>query len=165
MKKFRFHLESYLKLKKVREQEKLGDLAKVMSKVNTFRSQQQAFETEYNHLLQMQRSLFQTEALPINQVRDMYEYLGALRRRRDTATHNITQLEPEVAEKRNAYNAARKDRRTIEIIREKKWKGHQSALEKEEISFLDEFNGARGRHNSLLWQKDSSRSGQEKIDQ
>ena len=40
MKKFRFHLESYLKLKKVREKQKLGELARVMGRVNVFRAQQ-----------------------------------------------------------------------------------------------------------------------------
>lgn len=162
MKKFRFHLESYLKLKKVKEQQKLGDLARVMGKVNIFRAQQQAFEDEYNHLLNLQRNRFLAEATPIKTVREMYEYLGALRQRRDTATRNIAQLEPELAEKRDAYNAARKERRVVEILREKRWKEYQSALEKEDISFMDEFNGARGRHNQLLWREVES-ANQEKV--
>ncbi|MFZ5628987.1 MAG: flagellar export protein FliJ [Spirochaetota bacterium] len=163
MKKFRFHLESYLKLKKVREQQKLGELAKVMSRVNVFRAQQQAFEDEYNHLLQQQRAKFMRESLPIENVREMYEYLGALRQRRDTATRNIAQLEGEVSEKRNAYNAARKDRRVIEILKEKRLTEHRAATEREEIALMDEFNGARGRHNSLLWREAGSEKQQEQV--
>ncbi|MFO1480351.1 MAG: flagellar export protein FliJ [Turneriella sp.] len=163
MKKFRFHLESYLKLKKVREQQKLGELAKVMSRVNVFRAQQRAFEDEYNHLLQQQREKFIRESLPIDSVREMYEYLGALRLRRDTATRNIAQLEGEVTEKRNAYNAARKDRRVVEILKEKRLTEHRAATEREEIALMDEFNGARGRHNSLLWRDVSAEKKQEQV--
>jgi flagellar FliJ protein len=150
MKKFRFPLESYLQIKKVREQQKLGELARVMSQVNVFRAQQQAFEDEYNHLLQQQREKFMRESLPIESVRAMYEYLGALRTRRDTATRNIAQLESEVNEKRNAYHAARKDRRVIEILKERRLMEHRAAAEREEIALMDEFNGARSKHNSLL---------------
>lgn len=163
MKKFRFHLESYLKLKKVREQQKLGDLAKVMNKVNVFRSQQQSFEKEYDHLLRQQREKFLRESLPIESVREMYDYLAALRQRRDTATRNIAQLEGEVSEKREAYNAARRDRRVIEILKEKRLVEHRAAAEREEIALMDEFNGARGRHNSLLWSDTGSQIHQEKV--
>ncbi len=163
MKKFRFHLESYLKLKKVREQQKLGELARVMSQVNAFRAQQQAFDDEYNHLLQQQREEFMQGTLPIDSVREMYEYLGALRMRRDTATRNIAQLESKVNEKRNAYNAARKDRRVIEILKEKRLSEYRAAAEREEIAIMDEFNGARGRHNSLLWRDLSSETQKEQV--
>lgn len=143
MKKFKFPLESFLKVKKVKEQARLGELAKVMQKVNVFREQQQQFDNQYSSLLAGQRSQFIAQAVPIQHLRDMYEYLGALKSRKETATRHIADLEPELAEKRNAYNAARKDRRVIEILREKKWNDHKMEVEKEEIAFLDEFNQAR----------------------
>lgn len=151
MKKFRFHLESYLKLKKAREQQKLGELAKVMNKVNTFRAQQQKFDDEYSELLRRQRERFMQETVSLDNVRAMYDYLGALRARRDTATRQIARLEPELQEKRTAYNAARKERRVIEILREKRRAEHMAAFEREDIATMDEFNSARTRHNSLLW--------------
>lgn len=157
MKKFRFHLESYLKLKRAREQQKLGELAKVMNKVNAFRAQQQQFENEYNELLRRQRDKFMHETLPIESVRAMYDYLGALRVRRDTATRQIAELEPQLVEKRAAYNAARKEKRVIEILREKRLAEHRAAIEREDIFIMDEFNSARGRHNSLLWSKDNEK--------
>lgn len=145
MRKFKFALEGYLKVKKAKEQEKLGELAKVMRKVNVFREQQQAFDSQYSTMLQAQRNDFLGKEIPITQLKDMYDYLGALRLRKDTATRHIADMEPEVAEKRKVYNAARKDRRVIEIIREKKWTEHRAEVEKEEVKFLDEFNQARKR--------------------
>jgi flagellar FliJ protein len=145
VKKFHFALEGYLKVKKVKEQAKLGELAQVMRKVNVFREQQQTFDSEYGAMLQSQRNAFLGKAIPITQLKDMYDYLGALKQRKDTATRHIANLEPDVAEKRAAYNAARKDRRVIEIIREKKWSEHKIELEKEEQSFLDEMNQTRQR--------------------
>lgn len=145
MKKFRFALEGYLKVKKAKEQEKLGDLARVMRKVNVFREQQQAFDSEYGSMLNAQREEFRNKAIPITQLRDMYDYLGALRLRKDTATRHIAEMDGEVSEKRTAYNAARKERRVIEIIRERKWAEHRTEAEKEEGKFLDEFNQARKR--------------------
>jgi flagellar FliJ protein len=143
MKKFKFALEGYLKVKKTKEQEKLGELAQVMRKVNVFRDQQQAFDTQYSTLLQAQRSEFLGKPVPINQLKDMYDYLGALRLRKDTATKHIENMEPEVAEKRNAYNAARKDRRVVEILRERKMELYKADAAKEEQNFLDEMNQAR----------------------
>ena len=150
MKKFRFPLENYLKVKKIHEQAKLGDLAKVMQRVNVFREQQQAFDEQYNNMLTEQRRQFVGREVPIQQMRDMYEYLGALRLRKDTATRNIAELEGEVNEKRNAYNSARKDRRVIEVLLEKKWAEYRLDLEKEEIGFMDEFNQARGRKSGYI---------------
>ncbi len=143
MKKFKFQLEGYLKVKKAKEQQKLGELARVMSSVNMYKERQQAFDDQYNAMLKAQRAEFVTKAVPINALRDMYEYLGALRLRKDTATREIAGLEPELAEKRNAYNAARKDRRVVEIMRERKLGGHKLAAEKEEMQFLDEVNQLR----------------------
>lgn len=143
MKRFKFQLEGYLKVKKAKEQQKLGELARVISRVNIYKEQQQAFDDQYNAMLNAQRAEFMTQAVPINQVRDMYEYLGALRLRKDTATREITGIEPELAEKRNAYNAARKDRRVIEIMRERKLSEHKLITEKEEMQFLDEVNQSR----------------------
>ena len=143
MKKFKFALEGYLKVKKAKEQQKLGDLAQVMRKVNVFRDQQQAFENQYGSMLQAQRETFRNKAIPIAQLQDMYDYLGALRVRRDTATRHIADMEGEVSAKRNAYNAARKDRRVIEILREKKVSEHKTGVEKEEQNFLDEMNQSR----------------------
>jgi flagellar protein FliJ len=145
MKKFKFALEGYLKVKKAKEQAKLGELAQVMRKVNVFREQQQAFDNQYSTMLQAQRSDFLGKEIPITQLKDMYDYLGALRQRKDTATRHIANMEGEVSEKRTAYNAARKDRRVIEIIREKKWTEHRAEVEKEEVKFLDEFNQAKKR--------------------
>ena len=121
MKKFKCHLEGYLKVKKVKEQQKLGELAQVMGKVNVYRERQQAFDSEYNSMLQAQRAEFISKPVPITELRNMYEYLGALRLRKDTATRQITELEPELASKRDAYNAARKERRVIEIMRERRF--------------------------------------------
>jgi flagellar protein FliJ len=143
MKRFKFQLEGYLKVKKAKEQQKLGELARVVSRVNIYKEQQQAFDDQYNTMLNAQRAEFMTKAVPINHVRDMYEYLGALRLRKDTATRQIAGIEPELAEKRNAYNAARKDRRVIEIMRERKLSEHKLATEKEDLQFLDEVNQSR----------------------
>jgi flagellar FliJ protein len=146
MKKFKFALEGYLKVKKAKEQEKLGELAQLMRKVNVFREQQQAFDNQYSSLLQSQRNEFLGKAIPITQLKDMYDYLGALRQRKDTATRHIADMEPEVAVKRTAYNAARKDRRVIEILREKKMADYKAGVQKEEQNFLDEMNQARKWH-------------------
>jgi flagellar FliJ protein len=146
MKKFKFHLEGYLKVKKVKEQQKLGELAQVMGKVNVYRERQQAFDSEYNSMLQAQRAEFISKPVPITELRNMYEYLGALRLRKDTATRQITELEPELASKRDAYNAARKERRVIEIMRERRFSEFKADVEKEEMQFFDEANQLRRKN-------------------
>jgi len=146
MKKFKFHLEGYLKVKKVKEQQKLGELAQVMGKVNVYRERQQAFDSEYNAMLQAQRAEFISKPVPITELRNMYEYLGALRVRKDSATRQITELEPELAAKRDAYNAARKERRVVEIMRERRFGEFKAALEKEEMQFFDEANQLRRKN-------------------
>jgi flagellar protein FliJ len=143
MKKFRFQLEGYLKVKKAFEQKKLGELAKVVRKANVFREQQQNFDDEYSARLKAQRVKFTQQATPVTELRDTYDYLAALRRRKEVATKQIVDLEPEMAARRNEYNAARKERRVIEILREKRVHEHRQQTEKEEVAFLDEFNQSK----------------------
>jgi len=143
MRRFAFKLEGVLKVRKAKEQQKLGDLAKVMQKVNVFREQEQAFDEQYNSLLSSEREKFKSESIPIARLKDMYDYLGALRLRKDTAILRISELQGEVNQKRTAYNAARKDRRVVEILREKKWNEYKMDVAKEEIHFMDEFNQSR----------------------
>ncbi|MBV6494387.1 MAG: hypothetical protein LDLANPLL_02420 [Turneriella sp.] len=143
MKKFKFALEGYLKVKKAHEQRKLGELAQVMRRVNAYREEQQAFNNQYNSMLQTQQDHFRTQETRINQVKDMYDFLAALKRRSDNATRQLEQMEGEVTEKRNAYNAARKDRRVVEILRERKVAEHKQEHEREEQKILDEANDQR----------------------
>ena len=117
-----------------------------MGKVNVYRERQQAFDSEYNSMLQAQRAEFISKPVPITELRNMYEYLGALRLRKDTATRQITELEPELASKRDAYNAARKERRVIEIMRERRFSEFKADVEKEEMQFFDEANQLRRKN-------------------
>ncbi|HRP69153.1 MAG TPA: flagellar export protein FliJ [Turneriella sp.] len=144
MKKFKFALEGYLKVKKAHEQQKLGELAQVMRRVNAYREIEQAFELQYNSMLQTEKEKFRQVQVPISRLKDMYDYLGALKIRRDSATRHLAEMENEVSAKRNAYNQARKERRVIEILREKKLAAYKLDVEKEEQKNLDEVNDKVG---------------------
>ena len=140
MKKFEFKLESYLKVRKFQEQTKLTELSGVMQKINIYREQQQMFEREYQNLLQEQKDRMNRETIDPTFTRDMYTYLAALKNRSQTATNRIAELEPELDLRRKAYNEARKNRRTIEIIKEKKKEAYKIEVNRDEIRGLDEFN-------------------------
>lgn len=140
MKRFKFKLETYLKLKKLEEQNKMADLAMVIGKIEAERAEVENYFSESNRLLSEEAQKVRRGEFDIKYTKDLQNYFYLLERRRRVAERAVEALDEELAEKQAAANAARKKRRVIEILKENIKKEHQKAVDEEESKNLDEFN-------------------------
>ncbi|RME91295.1 MAG: hypothetical protein D6767_05425 [Candidatus Hydrogenedentota bacterium] len=162
MKKFRFKLDSYLKILEIQEKQKLAELAEVAGKVSAQKNQINRYYEESQNWLQESASLVQIGEVSTDvwkQRQYIYSYLGNLRKNADRAQRELETLQEELQEKQKAVMEARKKKRTIEILREKKYKEYQKEVSRQETAQLDEFNQTlASKTNEVkerLWKKEN----------
>ncbi len=140
MKKFRFGMEGFLKLKKMEEDRKVGELAGVIGRIERERSTIRSYQDKVAYYLTDEK------AKTVHNLNDMImirDYLGEMNKKRKIAERNIKNMQTELREKQKAAADARKNRRVIEILKEKKYSEYLYDLSVEEGKNLDEFNSSR----------------------
>ncbi|RMF87404.1 MAG: flagellar export protein FliJ [Nitrospirae bacterium] len=71
------------------------------------------------------------------------DYLHALAARREEQVARLESLSEALREARDAYLAARRDHRAVEILRQRDWEAHRLEALREEQKELDEIAGRR----------------------
>lgn len=137
MKKFKFPLEGYLKIKKIEEDRKMADLAHVIGKIEKEKDQINHYFQNMEYYLEKKPS---EKNINLHDTILMYEYLNQLSKKKRIAEKNINSFQDELKEKQIKANEARKNRRVIEILKEKKLNEYKYEMYKNENKELDEFN-------------------------
>ena len=145
MKKFKFKLEAHLTLKKIDERRKMADLAIVVAEITKERDQVDKFFNESQRLLQAESKNMRAGIFNQIYYRDMQRYFYALEKKRVIAEKNIEGFQEDLAMKQTIANDARRKRKVIEKLREKKKMEHAHLVKVEETKQLDEFNSSRSR--------------------
>ena len=139
MKKFRFKLEALLRMRQIEEEKALGELAKVMLRVNEqedvrkaafrmLREEMDRFDSEYSEDFDL--SLWQ-----------MYDrYLDRLNAEASDAAARLEEIRPELEKEMAKVMDARRRRRVVEILKERERKEYDAALRKHERRELEEAN-------------------------
>lgn len=140
MKKFQFPLEGYLKIKKIEEDKKMGELATVIGKIEREKEEINTYYSDMELYLKDKKSGFYNN---VNNTVMIYEYLNQLDKKRKVAQRNIDSMQDELKDKQLKANEARKNRRVIEILKEKKMEQYQYEVYQAENKELDEFNNRR----------------------
>lgn len=143
MKRFRFKLESYLKLQQIEEKKRLAELAVVAGEVSKQQNEIKRYYQESDLWLSKTATLKVDGVLTHGQLEErrmLYSYLEQLKKKSIIAERKMEELRDQLKQKQDAVVQARKKRRTIEIIKEKKWDEYREGLRKEEQANLDEFN-------------------------
>ncbi|PJZ70042.1 flagellar export protein FliJ [Leptospira perolatii] len=128
MKRFRFALEPVLRLRKIKEDQKLEELAKLVAEVNRRR-----FEIEEN-----ENRIRTTSSAPLSADANLKDYSYLQTYMRQLLTRN-SELESEIGtfdqpieSKRKEVTDARKDRRVMELLKEKKYEQFLKGYKKRE---------------------------------
>ncbi len=138
-KKFRYPLEALLKIKAIEEEKALHELGKILSKINQANQEVQSLENQYKK-----------EITKFNQVSDLNQnvlvfqnftlFLNRLQETKTKVQNYIQSLQPELEEKRQNVLDARKNKRILEILKEKKFEEYKKGLKKNETKELFEIN-------------------------
>ncbi|MDH5718292.1 MAG: hypothetical protein OEZ22_11750 [Spirochaetia bacterium] len=138
MKKFKFKLEPFLKLKKLEEKNKMVELSKVAQEAENQ-------QIEINNYYEKSGILLSEEAIKMREgIFDlsyqiiMQNYFYNMKKRKEIAERKMLEIEMRLKKKQDEMIIARKNRRVIEIIKEKKWENYCYETGREEIQLLDE---------------------------
>jgi flagellar FliJ protein len=143
MKRFEFQLESVLMVRRQLEKQKQIELARVLKSVA---EEEECLEDACGALEDARDSLRVSEsgAIDIDAVRVQRVYIGALRKRIADIAHHISELETELATRRNDVVKASKDRKVLERLKDKRFAEYRYTMDRAEQATLDEVAARTG---------------------
>ncbi len=142
-KKFNFRLESVLKYRKIIEDEKKREFAEANKAVEEQRLKTIELEEERMELIDSireMRSGKKDEKLHMESMVDAMLVVGGIEMGIASANNEIKRLEKEVEGKRVAFVEAQRDKKAIEIIKDKRKQTYLHELDHERQLQLDELS-------------------------
>ncbi|MCR9143945.1 MAG: flagellar export protein FliJ [bacterium] len=139
MKKFRFKLEALLRMRRIEEERALGDLAKVMVRVN----EQENVRTAAFQMLKEEMDRFDADYkenfdITLWQIYD--RYLERLNAEAADAAVKLEEIRPEMETEMAKVMEARRARRIVEILKERELEKYNGQRRKHERQELEEAN-------------------------
>lgn len=142
MQRFQFSLETVLRVKSRQEERALAEFAQSQAElISAQRSLTELLQEKMRHLWEVSRH--QQGTLNIGNLMLSQSCLQRLNQKIGLQEQEIAQLEEKLEVRRQAVVEAQRERKTLEILKEKQWIQHQKELQQEEQHFLDEIAGAR----------------------
>lgn len=139
MKKFRFKLEALLRLRRIEEERTLGDLAKVMLRVNEQENvRKAAFQMLREEMDRFDGEYKENFDLTLWQIYD--RYLNRLNAEASTAAGKLEEIRPELEKEMAKVMEARRARRVVEILKERELETYNGQLRRHERQELEEAN-------------------------
>lgn len=142
MKRFNFKLEPLLRVRRMQEERALGELARVMRRVN----EQESVRDQARRNVEEEMARFEARYREEFQI-DLYQiydrYLERLQTEAAEAGKRLEAMRPEVEQEMAKAMEARRGRRIVEIIKERKKAEYDHARRKAEAKELDEMNRLR----------------------
>lgn len=138
MKAFKFNLESLYKLRQNIEKKRQAELAVISAKYNKER------EAKDNCILKIKDSMIKIDSIEDSkEMLDMSLYIGdyimALKSQMNIHEKNMDNIGVELRKRQLVLQEASKDRRAVELLKEKKFEEYRKQLHKDEQSKLDEW--------------------------
>jgi len=149
MKKFSYKLEPVLRVKHFREKRLMLEYSKVAGKMEAFRNQ--IYESDQlikKHSDDASR-VMAGKVFDLQEEKLLRSYYTELQKKKEMAKEQISGYEEEFNRQKSIIENARRERRLLEILREKKYEQYRIEMQREEMKMLDEFNAnRRGNHVS-----------------
>ncbi|MDZ4727587.1 MAG: flagellar export protein FliJ [Leptospira sp.] len=161
MKRFRYSLETVLKLRSIREEEELKRLSIVVSELNLIITEREFNESE------IQRSYLEIEnsahvGTSLNDYLSIERYIQGLLKMNEDLEYKIQEKNKQVDLVRADVLIARKDKKVLEILKEnrfKEWKKKVNRVERREV---EEYNDSMLAHKTYVESLPDGNKGQQK---
>ena len=140
MKKFSFKMDPLLRLRAYDEKIKFASYARVLGEYN--KNNTQAIGTDQTRAAVLQNASKKMRAgeFDLRSMQYLGDYLNHLEKKKRVALYKNSELQSELEEKRAIAQDARKKRKVLEILKEKKHEEYLYEFAHEEGKTLDEFN-------------------------
>jgi len=145
-KRFKFRLEPLLKLRQHREKERQKEHAASVHEASLQKEQLQSLDHQRLNTLDQQRGRL-VGSLSVTQALIASRYLMKLKRQHLAGAGLLHALEREVEKKRQKLVEAARDRKTYELLKEKRQLRHRQEAEKRDQKELDEIAVTSYRRN------------------
>ena len=142
-KKFKFRLESVLKYRKIIEDERKREFAEANKAVEQQRGKIRQLEEERHDMVGMirdMRSGKSEDKVHLSSMVDAMLVVGGIDMGIQSANNEIKRLAKEVEGKRLAFVEAQRDKKAIEILKDKRRSSYLKDLEAENQAQLDELS-------------------------
>ncbi|MCB1157663.1 MAG: hypothetical protein H7A25_07310 [Leptospiraceae bacterium] len=140
MKKFKFHLESVLKLRETRVEKELSELAQVVGKINKLQNEIDSNNNNINREIRTYESKVVTGE-NLRYFRMFGNYIKGLYLKNDELKRYIEEEQDHLQEARSRVVEAKKDKEVIETIKKKREEEFLDRLRKLERYEEEEING------------------------
>ncbi len=142
MKRFRFPLEGLLKVRDLKQKQVMAEMADVMQRVNEVRGIVEQSEQEYRE--EMERfSRSQGEDFSIDVYRTFDRYVNRLEDEKARAYERLEEMRPELEQMQAKLLEARREKRVVELLRERHLNRYKEELRRQERRELQELNQLR----------------------
>jgi len=141
MKAFTFRLQAVLEQRRLVEEQRREDLARLSAEANGVKEEIHALDEEMRRTRhERQRQVANGD---LRRARLAEDYLHALTHRRREREQHLARLVDEVTEARNALLAARRDHKAVESLHDRDQALYQTELRRQEQKDLDEIASRR----------------------
>lgn len=139
-KKFKFRLEAVLKYRQMVEDERKRAFAAANAEVEEKRRQAEELDQERADTLDGLRNITGGGAVNMRTLTDTLRYIGSLEMGAMQARQEEERLRQQMENVRQQYIAARRDKRGVEVLKEKRKKAYDFAAGLEFQAMLDEVS-------------------------
>ncbi|MBW7856820.1 MAG: flagellar export protein FliJ [Leptonema sp. (in: Bacteria)] len=144
MKKFKFPLEGLLRVRDLKQKQVMAEMAEVMERVNAQRQIVEQSEANYRNEMDLfSKSQSTKESFSIYQYQTFNHYINRLEAEKSYAEEKLEEMRPELEAVQNKLIEARRQRRVVELLKERYQERYHQALRKEERKELAELNQLR----------------------
>ena len=137
-KRFQFRLDPVLRFRTQQEDEEKRKLAEIQGRVSLAKRSLDeiagAKATEQAAVADLMRA-----SAGISRICDSYRYMVALNMQRIEEEHTLRELEAVAEQRRQEFVEARKKRRALEMLREKRVEEHRYLTDREDQQVMDEI--------------------------
>lgn len=144
MKRFKFPLEGLLRVRDLKQKQVMAEMAKVMEQVNAQRRIVEQSEVNYRNEVDLfSKSQSTKESFSIHQYQTFNHYINRLEAEKSYAEARLEEMRPDLEAVQNKLIEARRQRRVVELLKERYQERYNQALRKEERKELSELNQLR----------------------
>ena len=139
MKKFRFRLQTLLKLRKQQEDQKKRAVALLLSQINDLQQQALIMAADLKKEGENLRKIFQSGSIDLNRIAHYHRYVHNIQQAINQRIQNVSQVQPQLTLARSELTEAAKQTKILEKLKQKQKQKYETELARKERIQQDEI--------------------------
>ena len=151
MKKFQFRLAGLLRVRDLKQKQVMAEMASIVEQVNRQRKIIEDMDAQYTDgMNQFSASQNEHSAFSIDTYRTFDRYIDRLKAQKIEAEEQLETMQPGLEKMQAKLIAARRDKRVVELLKERHLNRYNEELRRQERRELQELNQLRKMENDSV---------------